>query len=159
MTNGQRAGAGVTVMALMTLVLSAQGLPALQYIFGEIKLLAELPLFDDVLIAILLGTFAPAWMPYALPASWPRHVTKRVTRLMACSIAFLAVFGLFPSLRGAQYGAFAATSSYMLWTVLATWVYRVAPDLEPPAMKQNAQELADQAKPPPELFDTKEPKL
>jgi hypothetical protein len=137
MTSEQKIGAGTlaTVLAILTLVLSSQSLPVIQWAFGEFKAFAGLPLFAPVTMAVIVGAIAPAWLPHVLPACWPEHRTKRVTRLLGFGIAFLMVVGQYRSAIGAQYGLFAGSGAYMLWTMLASFVYRVVPQAKPPSMK------------------------
>jgi len=101
MTTGQKAGAGigVTVLAILTLVLSSQALPFFQWAWGELKLLAALPLFGPTLVASIVGGIAPAWLPHFLP-----HRTMRATRLLGFGGAFLMVTWRYPSAIGIQCG-------------------------------------------------------
>lgn len=137
MTTPQKvgAGAGATVLAILALVLSSQALPFFQWIFGEFKVLAGLPLFMPTTIAMLVGAGAPAWLPHVLPPCWPAHRTMRVTRLLGFGIAFVMVFCRYPSAIGFQYGLFAGTGAYVLWTMAAGFYYRVRPQAQPESLK------------------------
>lgn len=137
MTTGQKAsaGIGVTVLAVLTLVLSSQSLPVIQWMFAEIKLLFALPLFAPTVIAMLVGAGAPAWLPHVLPACWPAHRTMRVTRLLGFGIAFVMVFSRYQSAIGAQYGLFAGTGAYVLWTMASGFYYRMRPHSQPESLK------------------------
>lgn len=137
MTSGQKTTAtvGVGLIAVLTLLLSSQSLPVLEFLFGQIRVLAGLPLFGPVVIAAAVGAIAPAWLPHALPASWERHTTKRVTRLMAVSIAFLMVFWRYPNAVGAMYGLFAGSLAYVLYTMGSSLFYRHFPDAEPCSLR------------------------
>lgn len=130
------AGAGglAVVMALGTLLVSTQGLAFLQWAFGEFRVVAGLPLFAPVTMAMTVGAIAPAWLPHVLPPSWPRAATLRVTRLLGFGIAFLMVAARYPSAIGVQYGLFAGSGSYMLWTIGQNLLYRWMPHLKPAAL-------------------------
>lgn len=145
MTAGQKTGAGigVTVLAVLTLVLSSQSLPVIQWLFGEAKTLFGLPLFAPTTIAMLVGAGAPAWLPHVLPAQWPAHRTMRVTRLLGFGIAFVMVFSRYPSALGAQYGLFAGTGAYALWTMGSSFVYRMRPHMQPPSLKDDGANSGD----------------
>lgn len=132
MTSGQKAGTTLAgVLAVLTLVLASQSLPVIQFLFGEFRAFATLPLFGPVLVAVIVGSIAPAWLPHALPSSWPSHRTKRVTRLLGFCIAFAMVVVRYPSLIGLQYALFAGSGAYMLWTVGAGFYYRHMPENAP----------------------------
>lgn len=137
MTSGQKTGAGigVTALAILTLVLSSQSLPVIQWAIAEVKLLFALPLFAPTLIAMLVGAGAPAWLPHVLPSCWPAHRTMRVTRLLGFGIAFVMVFSRYPSAIGAQYGLFAGTGAYVLWTMGSGFYYRMRPQAQPDSLK------------------------
>lgn len=137
MTTGQKtsAGIGVTILAVLTLVLSSQSLPVIQWIFGEFKVLAGLPLFAPTTIAMLVGAGAPAWLPHVLPPCWPAHRTMRVTRLLGFGIAFVMVFWRYPSAIGFQYGLFAGTGAYVTWTMASSFYYRLRPQAQPESLK------------------------
>lgn len=136
MTNGQKGGTALAGLgAVLTLVLASQSLPAVQFLFGEIRTFASLPLFGPVVVAAVVGAVAPAWLPHLVPPSWARHTTKRVTRLLGFSIAFVMVFWRYPSPVGAQYGLFAGTAAYVLYTIGSSLFYRHFPQAEPPSMK------------------------
>lgn len=128
------AGLGVGVMAVLTLMVSTQGLAFLKWVFGEFKVIAGLPLFMPVTVAMVVGAIAPAWVPHLLPPTWPRAATLRVTRLLGFAIAFLMLAYRYPSAIGVQYGLFAGSGSYMLWTVGQNLLYRWFPHLKPPAL-------------------------
>ena len=135
MTTGTKvAGVGVGLMAIMTLLVSTQGLQFLQWAFGELKVVAGLPLFVPVTLAMIVGAIAPAWVPHLLPPSWPRAATLRVTRLLGFGIAFVMLVARYPSAIGVQYGLFAGSGSYMLWTVGQNLLYRWVPGLKPLAL-------------------------
>lgn len=131
--NGNTKFAGV--LAVLTLLLASQSLPVIQFLVGELKVFAALPLFAPIVIAAIVGAIAPAWLPHMLPASWPPHRTKRVTRLLACGIAFVMVIWRYPSAIGFQYGLFAASMAYVVWTMLSGYVYRKMPHLTPPSLE------------------------
>lgn len=139
MTSPQKvgAGAGAIILAILTLVLGAQSLPVLQWLFGEVKLMAALPMFGPTAMAAVVGVFAQLWFPYMLPATWEPHKTKRVVRLLGFSLPLLMVFWRYPNAVGFQYGIFAGAVSYMLWTVLAGLMCRVAPDKQPESLKSD----------------------
>lgn len=136
MTNGQKGGTALAgIGAVLTLILASQSLPAIQFLFGELRTFANLPLFGPVVVAAFVGAVAPAWLPYLVPSSWERHTTKRVTRLLGSSIAFVMVFWRYPSAVGAQYGLFAGTMAYVLYTMGSSLFYRHFPQAEPESMK------------------------
>lgn len=136
MTNTQKTGTALAgLMAVLTLLLASQSLPVMQFLFGELRTFANLPLFGPVVVAALVGAVAPAWLPYLVPPSWERHVTKRVTRLLGFAISFGMVFWRYPNAIGAQYGLFAGSMAYMLWTMGSSLFYRHFPQAEPPSMK------------------------
>lgn len=138
MTGSQKAvgaGIGVSLLAVLTLVLSSQSLPVIQFLFGELRAFAALPLFGPVVVAMVVGAISPAWLPHVLPESWPAHRTKRVTRLLGFCIAFGMVTVRYPSAIGLQYGLFAGSGAYMLWTMGASFFYRTVPKAEPPSLK------------------------
>lgn len=136
MTGTQKTGTALAgVMAVLTLLLASQNLPMAQFLFGEIRTFASLPLFGPVVIAALFGAVAPAWLPHIVPASWERHTTKRVTRMLGFGSAFVMVFWRYPSAIGAQYGLFAGTLAYVLYTMGSSLFYRHFPKAEPPSMK------------------------
>lgn len=125
-TTQQKLGAGAlaTVLAVLTLVLSSQSLPVIQFMFGELRVFAGLPLFGPVLVAAAVGTVAPFWLPHLLPASWPAHRTLRVTRLLGFCIALGMVAVRYPSAIGVQYGLFAGSLAYMGYTMASACLYR-----------------------------------
>lgn len=127
MTTGQKVGAGAlaTVLAVLTLVLSSQSLPVIQFLFGELRTFAALPMFGPVMVAALVGTVAPFWLPHVLPACWPAHRTLRVTRLLGFGIAFVMVAARYPSAIGVQYGLFAGSAAYMGYTMASAGLYRL----------------------------------
>lgn len=133
-TSGKVAGVGVGLMAVLTLLVSTQGLAFLQWALGEFKIIAGLPLFMPVTLAMIVGAIAPAWLPHVLPPTWPRAATMRVTRLLGFGIAFLMVAARYPSAIGVQYGLFAGSGSFMLWTIGQNWLYRRMPHLKPAAL-------------------------
>ena len=133
-TGTKVAGVGVGLMAILTLLVSTQGLQFVQWVFGELKVVAGLPLFVPVTLAMIVGAIAPAWVPHLLPPSWPRAATLRVTRLLGFGIAFVMLVARYPSAIGVQYGLFAGSGSYMLWTVGQNLLYRWMPHLKPPAL-------------------------
>lgn len=136
MTNGQKGGTALAgVGAVLAILLASQSLPAVQFLFGEIRTFASLPLFGPVVVAALVGAVAPAWLPYLVPTNWARHTTKRVTRLLGCSIAFVMVISRYPNAVGAQYGLFAGTMAYVLYTMGSSLFYRHFPKAEPESMK------------------------
>jgi hypothetical protein len=136
MTPPQKTGTALAgVIAVLTLLLASQSLPVLQFIFGELRTFANLPLFGPVVVAALVGAVAPSWLPHLVPSSWERHTTKRVTRLLGSSIAFLMVFWRYPNAIGAQYGLFAGTMAYVLYTMGSSLFYRHFPQAEPESMK------------------------
>lgn len=137
MTAQQKVGAGAlaTVLAILTLVLSSQALPFFQWIWTELKVLAALPLFAPTVVAILVGAGAPAWLPHVLPPCWPAHRTMRVTRLLGFGIAFLMVVCRYPSAIGIQYGLFAGTGAYVVWTIASGVFYRMRPHAQPESLK------------------------
>lgn len=138
MTGSQKGGTVLaSLMAVMTLVMASQSQPALQFIFGEFRTFASLPLFGPVAVAAIVGAVAPAWMPHLVPAKWERHATKRVTRLLGFSVAFVMVYSRYPSAIGAQYGLFAGTAAYVLYTIGSSLFYRHFPDIEPKSMKDD----------------------
>lgn len=128
-------GAGVIVMALISLLGSTQFLEFARWIVGELRIFWELPLFGAVVIATLIGAVAPAWLPHMLPDSWPRPLTLRVTRLLASGIALVMVASQYRSLVGLQYACFAATGAYVLWTVGSNYVYQKFPALQPGSLR------------------------
>lgn len=146
MTGAQKAvgaGALATVLAVLTLLLSSQSLPVIQFLFGELRAFAALPLFGPVTIAMVVGAVAPGWLPHFLPDCWPAHRTKRVTRLLGFGIAFVMVVCRYPSLIGLQYGLFAGSGAYMLWTMLASFIYRTAPHVQPPSLVDSPKGAGD----------------
>lgn len=139
MTGSQKTGTALAgVLAVMTLLLASQSLPVMQFLFGQVRTFASLPLFGPVTVAVLVGAIAPAWLPHVLPSSWPVHKVKRITRLSGFTIGFLVVFWRYPNAVGFQYGLFAGSGAYMVWTVVSGFVYRHAPKVEPPSMKPDA---------------------
>ena len=130
------AGAGglAVALALGTLLVSTQGLAFLQWAFGEVKIITGLPLFMPVTQAMVIGAIAPAWLPHLLPGSWPRAQTLRVTRLLGFAIAFVLVAARYPSAVGVQYGLFAGSGAYMLWTIGTNFLYRWVPGLKPTSL-------------------------
>ena len=126
---------GIGLMAALTLIISAQGLSFLQWLVGEFKVLAGLPLFLPLTIAVVVGAVAPAWLPHVLPQKWPPNRTKRITRLMSFMIAFAMVTWRYPSALGMQYGLFAGTGAYMLWTVVSGFIYERWPNAKPPSLE------------------------
>lgn len=126
MTTGQKVGAGAlaTVLAVMTLVLSSQSLPVMQFLFGELRTFAGLPMFGPTVVAALVGTIAPFWLPHLLPGSWPPNKTLRVTRLLGFGISMVMVAARYPSAIGVQYGLFAGSLAYMGYTMASTFVYQ-----------------------------------
>lgn len=136
MTNGQKSGTALAgVGAVLTLLLASQSLPVLQFLLGELRLFASLPLFGPVVVAAVVGAVAPSWLPYLVPPAWERHTTKRVTRLLGFCIAFAMVICRYPNAVGAQYGLFAGTMSYVLYTMGSSMFYRHFPKAEPESMK------------------------
>lgn len=136
MTTGQKTGTALAgVMAVLTLLMASQSLPVMQFLFGEVRTFASLPLFGPVAVAAIVGAVAPAWLPHLVPARWERHATKRVTRLLGFSVAFVMVFSRYPNAIGAQYGLFAGTAAYVLYTMGSSLFYRHFPKAEPPSMK------------------------
>lgn len=137
MTTPQKvgAGAGATILAILALVLSSQALPFFQWVFGEVKVMAGLPLFMPTAIAVFVGAVAGAWLPGFLPATWPAERTTRVTRLLASGVAFLMVACRYPSAIGVQYGLFAASGAYVLWTMASGYYYRMRPQAQPESLK------------------------
>ena len=142
MTTSQRVGAGAlaTALAVLTLLLSSQSLPVIQFLFGELRTFAGLPLFGPVLIAAVVGTAVPFWLPHLLPPAWPAHKTLRVTRLLGFCIALGMVASRYPSAIGVQYGLFAGSLAYMGYTMASALLYRHA--RKPPS-------LCDGGDPPP----------
>lgn len=139
MTDGQKTGTTLaTVLAVLALVMGSQSLPFLQWVFGEFKVMAGLPLFAPVTIAVVVGAAAPAWLPHVLPATWPAHRTKRVTRLLGFGIAFVMVAARYPSAIGLQYGLFAGTGAYVLWTMVSSFVYRTLPQTKPKSLDDDS---------------------
>lgn len=139
MTTTQKTGTLLaTVLAILTLVMGSQSLPFLQWLFGEMKTVMSLPLFAPLCIAVGVGAGAPAWLPYALPSSWPAHRTKRVTRLLGFLIAFGMMVVNYPNAVGVQYGLFAGTGSYVLWTVVSGFIYNNLPKTKPASMDDSA---------------------
>ena len=138
MTGAQKTGTLLaTVLAILTLVMGSQSLPFLQWLFGELEEVVRLPLFAPLSIAVVVGACAPAWLPYALPESWPAHRTKRVTRLLGFLIAFAMIVVNYPSPVGIQYGLFAGTGSYVLWTVVSGFIYNNLPKTKPASLDEN----------------------
>lgn len=137
MTTQQKvgAGAGAVLLAILTLVLSSQSLPFFQWVLAELKVLAGLPLFASTVIASIVGGVAPAWLPHALPRSWPSHRTMRVTRLLGFGIASLMVICRYPGAIGVQYGLFAGTGAYVVWTIASGLFYRLRPQAQPESLK------------------------
>lgn len=137
MTTQQKvgAGAGAILLAVLSLVLSSQALPFFQWMWAELKLLAALPLFAPTVIASIVGGVAPAWLPHILPRCWPAHRTMRVTRLLGFGIAFVMVACRYPSAVGIQYGLFAGTGAYVVWTVGSGLFYRMRPHAQPESLK------------------------
>lgn len=137
MTTGQRVGAGAlaTVLAVLTLLLSSQSLPVMQFLFGEFRAFASLPLFDDVAIAVFVGAVTPAWLPYLLPARWPAHQTRRATCLLGFGAAFLTVVITYRNLIGLQYGAFSGSGAVMLYLLGSDWYYGRYPDKRPASLQ------------------------
>ncbi|MCD9096178.1 hypothetical protein [Luteimonas fraxinea] len=129
------AGAGAILLAILTLVLSSQSLPFMQWMWAEVKLIWALPLFAPTVFAILVGAGAPAWLPHALPPCWPAHRTMRVTRLLGFAIAFLMVVSRYRSAVGIQYGLFAGTGAYVVWTIGSGLFYRMRPHAQPESLK------------------------
>ena len=125
-TTSEKVGAGAlaTVLAVLTLVMSSQSLPVLQFFFGEIRTFAGLPLFAPVLMAALVGTIVPFWLPHLLPATWPSHKTLRVTRLLGFCTALAMVASRYPSAIGVQYGLFAGSLAYMGYSMASALLYR-----------------------------------
>lgn len=133
-------GAGVIVMALISLLGSTQFLEFARWLVGELRIFWQLPLFGAVVTATLIGAVAPAWLPYMLPDSWPRPMTLRVTRLLASGIALVMVASQYRSMVGLQYACFAATGAYVLWTVGSNYLYQRFPSLQPGSLKACQQE-------------------
>ncbi|MEF3081879.1 hypothetical protein V3391_06585 [Luteimonas sp. SMYT11W] len=139
MTTQQKvgAGAGAILLAILTLVLSSQSLPFFQWVWAELKVLGALPLFAPTLMASIVGGFAPAWLPHFLPPHWPAHRTMRVTRLLGFGIASLMVICRYPSAIGIQYGLFAGTGAYVVWTIASGLFYRMRPNAQPESLKSD----------------------
>lgn len=139
MTDSQKNGTFmVSLLAVLTLVMGSQSLPFLQWLFGELKTVAGLPLFAPVTLAVIVGAGAPAWLPYALPPSWPAHRTKRVTRLLGFLIAFAMMAVQYRNAVGVQYGLFAGTGSYVLWTVVSGFIYNRLPSTKPASLDDSS---------------------
>ncbi|MEN1941025.1 hypothetical protein WCE39_08020 [Luteimonas sp. MJ174] len=128
-------GAGVIVMALISLLGSTQFLEFSRWVVGELRIFWQLPLFGAVVVATMVGAVAPAWLPHLLPDSWPRPLTLRVTRLLASGIALVMVASQYRSLVGLQYACFAATGAYVLWTIGSNCIYQRFPDLQPASLR------------------------
>jgi hypothetical protein len=125
----------IGLMAVLTLFISAQGLSFLQWLVGEFKNLAGLPLFLPLAIAVVVGAAAPAWLPHALPQTWSPNRTKRITRMLSFMIAFAMIATRYRSIVGVQYGLFAGTGAYMLWTVASGFIYERWPNAKPPSLE------------------------
>lgn len=139
MTAGEKTGTLLaSVLAILTLVMGSQSLPFLQWLFSEAKQVFTLPLFAPLSIAVIVGACAPAWLPYALPSTWPAHRTKRVTRLLGFLIAFSMMVVQYRNAVGVQYGLFAGTGSYVLWTVVSGFVYNHLPRTKPESLEDSA---------------------
>lgn len=134
------AGAGAILLAILTLVLSSQSLPFFQWVWTELKVLAALPLFAATVIAAIVGGFAPAWLPHTLPECWPAERTMRVTRLLGFGIASLMVVCRYPSAIGIQYGLFAGTGAYVVWTIASGAFYRMRPNAKPESLKGDSSD-------------------
>lgn len=138
MTTGEKTGTLLaSVLAILTLVMGSQSLPFLQWLFSEAKQVFTLPLFAPLSIAVIVGACAPAWLPYALPSTWPAHRTKRVTRLLGFLIAFSMMVVQYRNAVGVQYGLFAGTGSYVLWTVVSGFVYNHLPRTKPESLEDS----------------------
>jgi hypothetical protein len=130
-----KATLGVGLMAVLTLLVSTQGLEFLRWFMGEFKVLFGLPLFMPLTIAVMVGAAAPSWLPHLLPESWPPNRTKRVTRLLGFCIAFGMIVVRYPSVIGVQYGLFAGTGAYFVWTVVSGWIYWLWPKAKPSSLE------------------------
>ncbi len=126
---------GATFLAVFTLIIGSQGLEFLRWAMGEFKVLAGLPMFVPLTVAVVTGAIAPAWLPHMLPESWPPNRTKRVTRLLGFCIAFTMIVVGYPSVAGVQFGLFAGTGAYMLWTVVSGFVYQRWPKAKPSSLE------------------------
>ncbi len=138
MSTGQKVGFGATVLAVLGLLLGAQALPAVKFIFGEFRAFVSLPLFDDVAIAVFVGAALPAWLPYILPPSWPAHQTRRVTCFLSFGIAFLTVVLTYRNLIGLQYGMFAGSGAVMVYLLGSDWYYSRNPRKAPASLQDGA---------------------
>lgn len=137
MTFDSKTGAILTtILAILTLLLGTQSLIFFQWLFGEFHVLFGLPLFEPVLLAVIVGAIVPAWLPHALPQNWPAYRTKRVTRLLGFWVAFFMVVIPYRSMVGVQYGLFAGTGSYALWTAISNMVYRHFPQTKPDSLSE-----------------------
>ncbi len=128
------AGIGAIGLAVITLLGSAQFLDFMRWVLGELKVVAALPLFWAVAVAVFVGATVPAVLPYFLPNTWPRACTMRVTRGLASGTAGVMIVSQYPSAVGVQYALFAASGSYVLWTIASNFVYSRWPHLKPPSL-------------------------
>ncbi|HEY1034620.1 MAG TPA: hypothetical protein VGE09_06535 [Pseudoxanthomonas sp.] len=126
---------GAGFLAVLTLLLTTQGLEFMRWGMVEFKVMFGLPMFMPLTVAVVTGAFAPAWLPHALPESWPPNRTKRVTRLLGFCIAFGMIVVRYPHVVGVQYGLFAGTGAYMLWTVGSGLVYARWPKAKPSSLE------------------------
>lgn len=126
---------GAAILAVLTLFVSTQGLEFARWALGEFKVVFGLPMFVPLTTAVIVGAGAPAWLPYMLPESWPPNRTKRVTRLLGFCIAFGMVVVRYPSPAGLQFGLFAGTGAYMVWTVVSGFIYQRWPKAKPSSLE------------------------
>jgi hypothetical protein len=134
-TTAQKTGTALaTALAILTVVLGSQSLPVIKFLFGELRAVLALPLTVPVMVAVIVGAVSMSWLPHLLPRTWPAHRTKRVTRLLGFATAFLMIVSRYPNAIGIQFGLFAGTGAYVLWTVVAGFVYRALPQTKPESL-------------------------
>lgn len=130
-------------LAIMTVLVSSQGLQVMQWLAEELRKLTGLPLFMPVVVAVFVGSVLSAWLPHLAPPKWSRARTLRVTRMLGCASAFSMVLWRYPSAVGFQYGLFAMAGSYMVWTMSQNFMYQRFPQLKPAALYDDETFCAD----------------
>lgn len=130
-------------LAILTVMVSSQGLQVMQWLAEELRGLTGLPLFMPVVTAVFVGAVLSAWLPHLAPAEWPRARTLRVTRMLGCASAFAMVLWRYPSAVGFQYALFAMAGSYMVWTMSQNFMYARFPQLKPAALYDDETFCAD----------------
>ena len=143
MSEGAKASGWLAaVLAILTLLLSTQGLGFLQWAQDALLAVIMLPMFIPVSMAVFVGAAMSSALPHFAPDSWSRRRTMAWTRVIAGFSAFFMVAFRHPTPIGIQYGIFAASGAYMVWTIAQNSLYEKYPDLRPHSLDEDPCEDA-----------------